>query len=336
MKWRGRKGSDNVTSSRGSSSNSGSGFGTNRSGRSGGSMPPIGGMLGGGGGIIGIILLVLFLFLSNGGLGNLGNMGIGGEEPAPGPSQVVSDNDFADGEGDPKTWDEMAQFLKVSLKDSEDAWQEIFQASGENYRPARLHLFDDYVRSACGGASSEVGPFYCSADQTIYIDMTFYNDLKTKFGASGDFTMSYVLSHEVGHHVQNLLGILDEAHAKMQRVNDRESNEISVRLELQADYFAGVVAHWQDKNDILVAGDVEEAMKAAESIGDDTIQERTRGRSMPDTFTHGTSEQRMRWYNQGFKRGDLSGADTFKIPYNQLFAQDEFEHNVMFNFRLAS
>lgn len=320
MKWRGRQGSKNVRSSRGSS-RGGGGFGSSRGGSSGGGMGgfpiPIGGLLGGGGGI-GIILLIVFFLFSGGGLGNLG-ISDGGQQT----SQAGQNPDqHTDGSGDPQTLDEMEQFLSVSLKDSEDTWSMIFHELGRTYEPAILHTFEDSVVSGCGRAGSEVGPFYCSRDKTIYIDMTFYNDLKNRFGASGDFTMSYVLSHEVGHHVQNLLGILDEAHRDMSRVSEEEANQISVRLELQADYFAGVVARWQDDRGYLEDGDIGEAINAAEAIGDDTIQKRTQGRVMPDSFTHGTSEQRMRWYRKGFESGEINDGDTFSMPYNQLFAPD--------------
>lgn len=289
MKWRGRKGSSNVRRSSGSRNRS-PGFGTG--GRSGGFRIP-GGALGGGGGIIGFIIILAFVLLTQRGGGG------GGETRPPetqNPAQIQSEQEqAATGQGDPANEEEMRQFVSVVLKDTEDAWKAIFSEQGREYREPTLHVFTGSVRTACGGATDQIGPFYCPADETVYIDLTFYQELRQKFGVAGDFTMAYVISHEVGHHVQNLLGILEDVHREQKGKPKAEQNALNVRLELQADYLAGVVAHWQDKQGYLEEGDIGEAIRAAEAIGDDTIQKRSRGYAVPDTFTHGTSEQRQRW-----------------------------------------
>jgi len=200
----------------------------------------------------------------------------------------------------------------VVLADTEDVWTQLFQEMGSRYEQPKLVLFSGQVRSACGMASSASGPFYCPADRNVYIDLVFYQELKQRFGAPGDFAQAYVIAHEVGHHVQNLLGISDKVQAMRGRVSEAEYNQMSVRLELQADFFAGVWAHHADRmKGILEEGDVEEALGAANAIGDDTLQRQTQGHVVPDSFTHGSSEQRMRWFLKGLKTGDLSQGDTF-------------------------
>lgn len=209
--------------------------------------------------------------------------------------------------------DELAAFVGVVLKDTEDVWDKLFADQlNRQYRHPKLVLFTGQDRSACGFASAATGPFYCPADKTVYIDLSFYQDLKNKFGATGDFAMAYVVAHEVAHHVQNELGILLQVNQQQQRSSKEEGNELNVRLELQADFLAGVWAHHAHKmKNILEAGDIEEAMNAAEAIGDDRIQMRTRGYVVPESFTHGTSAQRKKWFNMGVQTGDLRKGDTF-------------------------
>ena len=207
--------------------------------------------------------------------------------------------------------EELKQFVSVALAETEDVWTEIFRQSGQQYRKPTLVLFTDQVSSACGAAGSAVGPFYCPRDQKLYIDLSFYRELKTRFRAPGDFAQAYVLAHEVGHHVQNLLGSMDRMHAAQGRVGKAEANQLSVRLELQADFLAGVWAHHARKRGILETGDIEEALGAASAIGDDRLQRESQGRVVPDSFTHGTSEQRSRWFRKGLETGDIRQGDTF-------------------------
>jgi predicted metalloprotease len=208
--------------------------------------------------------------------------------------------------------DQMAQFVSVVLADVEDVWTEIFRQSGATYREPTLVLFRDQVQSACGYATAASGPFYCPADMKIYIDLSFCDDLANKYGAQGDFAIAYVIAHEVGHHVQNLLGILDEVTAERQRLSEVRANQLTVRLELQADFYAGVWAHHASRMfDSLEEGDIEEALNAAASIGDDVLQKKYQGRVIPDTFTHGTAAQRSSWLRKGWVTGDISQGDTF-------------------------
>ena len=212
----------------------------------------------------------------------------------------------------PAEEDELADFVTVVLGDTEDTWRRIFAEMGRRYEEPKLVLFTGAVRSACGAAQAAMGPFYCPADKTVYIDLGFYRDLKERHGAPGDFAQAYVIAHEVGHHVQNPLGISDEVHRARGRVSDVEYNNLSVRLELQADFYAGLWAHHAQKvRNILEPGDIEEAIGAASAIGDDTLQERARGQVRPETFTHGTSAQRVRWFRHGFESGDFGRGDTF-------------------------
>ena len=275
MKWQGRRGSDNIEDRRGMST------GTK--------------VVGGGIGTLVIVLLVMLL---------------GGD-----PQSVIEQMDPGVATGpyeSSEAEDQMAQFVSVVLADVEDVWTEIFRQSGSTYREPTLVLFRDQVQSACGYATAASGPFYCPADMKIYIDLSFCDDLATKYGAQGDFAIAYVIAHEVGHHVQNLLGVLDEVTAERQRLSEVRANQLTVRLELQADFFAGVWAHHASRMfDSLEEGDIEEALNAAASIGDDVLQKKYQGRVVPDTFTHGTAAQRSSWLRKGWVTGDVSQGDTF-------------------------
>ncbi len=208
--------------------------------------------------------------------------------------------------------DKMADFVSVVLADTEDTWSSIFRQQGNSYVDPKLVLYSDAVKSACGFARSAVGPFYCPRDQKVYIDLSFYRDLKNKYQAPGDFAQAYVIAHEVGHHVQNLLGISNKVQAMQNQVGEVQANQLSVKLELQADCFAGVWAnHAQRSRQILEEGDIEEALNAASSIGDDRLQEQARGYIVPESFTHGSSAQRVRWFKQGIQTGDPKQCNTF-------------------------
>lgn len=207
--------------------------------------------------------------------------------------------------------DELKQFVAVVLAKSEDVWTDVFRQNGRQYREPTLVLFTDQVQSACGMRGAAVGPFYCPGDEKVYIDLAFYEQLRREFNAPGDFAQAYVVAHEVGHHVQKLLGISDRVDAMQGQVDEVRANELSVRLELQADFFAGVFARYVQKQGLLEAGDVEEALRAASAVGDDQIQRRTAGYVVPDSFTHGTSEQRLRWFKRGYDTGDIRQGDTF-------------------------
>ncbi|MBW8317182.1 MAG: neutral zinc metallopeptidase [Hydrogenophaga sp.] len=211
-----------------------------------------------------------------------------------------------------KPTDEMGQFVAAVLGGTEDVWMTVFQQSGSQYQKPRLVLFRGAVPTACGTGQSAMGPFYCPGDQKVYIDLSFYETLRSQLGAPGDFAQAYVIAHEVGHHVQNLMGLTQQMEQSRQRVNEREYNALSVRLELQADCFAGIWAHHNHKtNAILEPGDVEEALNAAAAIGDDAIQRKSQGQVVPDSFTHGTSEQRQRWFHKGLETGSVKACDTF-------------------------
>jgi predicted metalloprotease len=207
--------------------------------------------------------------------------------------------------------EELKQFVGVVLGKTEDVWTDVFRRNGKQYREPKLVLFTDEVRSACGLNGAAVGPFYCPGDEKVYIDLSFYEELRKRFKAPGDFAQAYVIAHEVGHHVQNLLGISDRVDTMQRQVSKAEANQLSVRLELQADFFAGVFARYVKDQGLLEEGDVEEALNAASAIGDDEIQRQSTGRVMPDSFTHGTSEQRFRWFKRGFDTGDMKQGDTF-------------------------
>lgn len=210
--------------------------------------------------------------------------------------------------------DQMADFVSVVLADTEDTWRDIFRQSGQTYVEPSLVLYSDAVESACGFARSAMGPFYCPQDQKVYIDLSFYQDLQSRYQAPGDFAQAYVIAHEVGHHVQNLLGISDKVRALQSRVDRVEANQLSVKLELQADCFAGVWGnHAQRSRQVLEEGDIEEALNAASSIGDDRLQSRTRGYVVPESFTHGSSQARVRWFKRGIQTGDPKQCNTFAV-----------------------
>jgi len=283
MRWRGRRQSQNVEDRR-----SGGG-GTGRK-------------VAVGGGIGTIIVVIIALLL--------------GENPSQLLQQVETNPGFQQEQTQYKTSapeDELGQFASVVLADTEDVWHRLFREQlGKTYRPTTLVLFKGQDRSACGFASAATGPFYCPGDEKVYIDLIFYEDLKRKFNAPGDFALAYVLAHEVGHHIQNQLGISGQVHKARGQVSKAEYNDLSVRLELQADFLAGVWAHHADKaNNILERGDLEEAINAANAIGDDRLQKQAQGYVVPDSFTHGTSAQRMRWFTLGYETGDMNQGDTF-------------------------
>ena len=215
--------------------------------------------------------------------------------------------------------EELAVFAKRILAGTEDVWTSIFAQDGRTYEAPKLVLFSGSVQSGCGGATSQSGPFYCSADHCVYLDLDFFMSMKKQIGADGDFAYAYVIAHEVGHHVQYLLGILDDAHSQMSRLSEKESNKISVRLELQADFLAGVWAHHDNKMfGSLEDGDIDEGMAVASKIGDDYLQKQAYGYTVPDAFNHGTSAQRSRWLKKGINSGDINQGDTFSVNYNSL------------------
>lgn len=211
--------------------------------------------------------------------------------------------------------DEMARFVSMVLADTEDTWGPIFKAGGAQYREPGMVLYTGATRSGCGVGQAEMGPFYCPADGKVYLDLSFFNELGQRYGAQGDFAQAYVIAHEVGHHVQNLLGISDKVQQARQRVSEREANLLSVRLELQADCLSGVWAnHAHRSRQVLEAGDVEEGLAAASAVGDDQMQKRAQGYAVPDSFTHGSAAQRVRWFRQGLESGELRACDTFSAP----------------------
>ena len=275
MKWMGRRESSNVDDRRGFS----------------------GGGLAAGGGVIGLIIYLIYSFLG----------GDPGQLPQSMPqqtSQLSSEQQAAD--------DERAKFVKVVLADTEDVWNKLFSEKGSDYREPTLVLFRDGVASACGNASSASGPFYCPLDNKLYIDLSFYQELQERFNAPGDFSMAYVVAHEVGHHIQNLMGTADKVSRMRQQVDEKEGNKYSVMLELQADFYAGVWAHHAERmKNILESGDIEEALRAANAIGDDRLQKQATGQVVPDAFTHGTSAQRMYWFKKGYETGDINQGNTF-------------------------
>jgi predicted metalloprotease len=273
MRWMGKQGSGNVQDRRG-----------------------MGGKLALGGGLGGIIVLVLSLLMGNNPLDSL-NVGSSTENTA--TSEVE---------------DEEAKFVSVVLKYTEDVWGKLLpEQAGRDYQDPQLVLFSGMDQSGCGSANAATGPFYCPLDNTVYIDLSFYQQLSDQFGASGDFAMAYVIAHEVGHHVQNLLGTSDKIQQMRQNASEAESNKLSVMLELQADFYAGVWAHHaQQMENILEEGDIDEALNAANAIGDDRLQKQAQGYVVPDAFTHGTSEQRMYWFKKGFETGDMKQGNTFE------------------------
>jgi predicted metalloprotease len=259
-----------------------------------------------GGGLGGIVLLVIVLLLG-GDPGQLANL-------AP-PTQQVPEGEYVGSARE----EEQKQFVSVVLADTEEIWGGIFRADGRQYREPNIVLFTEAVQSACGMASSASGPFYCPPDEKVYLDLSFFDELHARFGAPGDFAAAYVIAHEVGHHVQKQMGLTDRVHEMKGRVSDEEYNRMSVRLELQADFLAGVWAHHaQQALGVLEPGDIEEALAAASAIGDDRLQKRSQGHVVPDAFTHGTSSQRVSWFRRGYETGDLSQGDTFSVGYEDL------------------
>ncbi len=279
MRWQNRRESSNVEDRRGVS----------------------GRKIAAGGGIGGIVLIVLYLLLG----GNLGENV---------PDLQLSTDAGSPGESRPLTAEEKeaGRFVSVILADTEDVWNTLFSAQGRTYVEPTLVLFTDLTDSACGMAQAATGPFYCPGDQKVYIDLGFFAEMQRKLNAPGDFAQAYVIAHEIGHHVQNQLGIMEQVMPLRNQMSEPEYNALTVRLELQADFLAGVWAHHaQRMANILEEGDIEEGINAAGSVGDDRIQKMTQGYVVPDAFTHGTSEQRVRWFLKGFKSGDLSQGDTF-------------------------
>lgn len=292
MKWKGRRASTNVEDRRGTSVRAGGGAGAL------GLLFNIGSRFG----IKGILaVIVVGGILWKMGLVDPSQLLGGAPQTSSGPVQASAEEQ------------ERLAFVEVVLADTEDIWKAEFQRNGGQYVEPKLVVFRGGVRTACGTASAASGPFYCPADRQVYIDLGFYDQLERSFDAPGDFAQAYVIAHEVGHHIQTLLGTSQKVHAMRDR---SDYNEYSVRLELQADFYAGVWASHSRK--YLDAGDIEEAMRAANAIGDDAIQSKTQGRVLPHTFTHGTSEQRMRWFNRGLQSGRLEDGDTFSAPYRQL------------------
>ncbi|ANU20490.1 metalloprotease [Planococcus plakortidis] len=278
MKWKGRAGSRNVEDRRGRG---------------------VGGPVLAGGGIGGLLIVLLITFLGGDPGAILGDGG-GGSSSEP---YVASERE-----------EELADFVSVVLADTEEVWAEVFAEEGMEYVEPTLVLFSGSVQSACGMAGAATGPFYCPADSKLYIDLSFYDELERQFNAPGDFAMAYVVAHEVGHHVQNLLGVLGDVQQARNQLSETEYNQLQVRLELQADYLSGVWAHHAQGMGYLEEGDLEEALTAASAVGDDTIQKRTRGYAVPESFTHGTSEQRKEWFYKGFRAGDLNDGNTFNAP----------------------
>lgn len=266
-------------------------------------------MLGGGMGLVGVIIAVVMTLMQGGDLSqavqNIDLSSISNEQ--------TNTTNFSPEE------QALAKFSSQILAGTEDVWTAEFKKMGKTYKAPKLVLYTGSVQTACGNGTAQMGPFYCSGDQTVYIDLSFFMSMKKQLGADGDFAYAYVIAHEVGHHVQYLLGILDDAHERMANSDKKTSNQISVRLELQADFFAGVWAHHDNAMfGSLEDGDVEEGIRCAEVIGDNYLQEKAQGRSVPDSFTHGTSAQRMRWLKRGISTGDVSAGDTFSPAYASL------------------
>ncbi|MGH2316519.1 KPN_02809 family neutral zinc metallopeptidase [Planococcus sp. SE5232] len=276
MEWKGRKASRNVEDRRGK-----------------------GGAMVAGGGIGGILIVLLVAFLG-------GDPGVILDQLG-GSAGTTSNEPYVATQEE----EELVEFVSVVLADTEEVWTEVFAEEGMEYVEPTLVLYTGSVESACGTAGAAVGPFYCPGDYKLYIDLSFYNELQNQFQAPGDFAMAYVVAHEVGHHVQNLLGVMEEVQPLRNQLSEEEYNKIQVRLELQADYLSGVWAHHAQGMGYLEEGDLEEALTAASAVGDDTIQQRSRGYVVPESFTHGSSEQRQRWFYKGFQAGNLKEGDTF-------------------------
>ena len=278
-------------------------------GGGGGFRLPIGGRSGGGG-LSGIIILVILFFaLKACGIDPLQILSGGGGSVAPGGQ--VTQQQTGSGSG---ANDEMGQFVSTVLAETEDVWQGVFKAQGQTYKDPTMVLFSGQVRSACGFASAASGPFYCPPDQKLYLDTSFFQQLDRQFGAGGDFAQAYVIAHEVGHHVQNLIGVLPKFNQMRQSMSEADANQMSIRVELQADCFAGVWAHYTAQKGIVDQADLQEALNAATKIGDDNIQKRTQGYVVPESFNHGTSQQRYNWLRRGMESGKLESCDTFNNP----------------------
>ena len=275
MRWQGRAGSGNIEDRRGMRM----------------ALPV-------GGGIGGLVLLLLFSALTGTNPLDMINSAPPTESAGPVGSDGV--------ESDPQ-----AQFVSVVLKSTEDVWHEIFRERGAEYREPVLVLFTDATQSACGVGQSAMGPFYCPADQKVYLDLSFFRDLDTRFGAPGDFAQAYVVAHEVGHHIQTLTGLSERVQSARSQMSERQANEVSVRQELQADCYAGVWGHYAARQNLLDPGDAEEGLRAAAAIGDDRLQRQSQGRVVPESFTHGSSEQRVMWLRRGLDRGQFEACDTF-------------------------
>lgn len=261
-----------------------------------------GGKLAVGGGLGGIVIAVLFLLLGGDSGRILETLGQAGASTAGGEAQPLSEKDK-----------EMGDFVSVILADTEDVWSAVFRESGRTYQAPKLVLFTDATSSACGYAGAASGPFYCPGDEKVYLDLGFFEQMQRKLDAPGDFALAYVIAHEIGHHVQKLLGITERVMGQQGRLSERDFNQQMVRLELQADFLSGVWAHYaQRTRDFIEAGDIEEGMNAASAVGDDRIMKKTQGYVVPDAFTHGTSEQRVRWFRKGLETGDLAQGDTFQ------------------------
>lgn len=276
MRWKGRRGSSNVEDRRGMSPK---------------------GIVGGGLGTIVIVIAVLLL---------------GGD-----PTSILQNVDTQNqtttqNYTESAAEKELSEFVSVVLAETEDVWHAIFRKEGETYREPKLVLFNERVQSACGIAGSATGPFYCPGDEKLYIDLSFYDELQKRFKAPGDFAMAYVIAHEVGHHIQKLTGVMDQMNDLRSRLSETEYNKYSVRLELQADFYAGIWAHYTQQKNLLESGDLEEALNAASAVGDDRIQKQAQGYVVPESFTHGTSEQRKKWFYKGYTTGDIRQVDTFR------------------------
>lgn len=280
MKWLGRRESSNMEDRRSIS----------------------GGKVALGGGAIGIVILLINLFMGGDSSQLLNGLQEQMQQQGAQTEVPLSKED-----------EEMGKFVRVVLADTEDAWHKIFEENGLQYEEPKLVLFRNAVETACGGASSASGPFYCPGDRKVYMDLSFFEELKTRFGAEGgDFAIAYVIAHEIGHHVQTLLGTSAKMRQQQQGLSEKDANKLSVALELQADFYAGLWAHYNEQsNQVLEPGDIEEALSAANAVGDDAIQKKTQGQVVPDSFTHGSSEQRMYWFNRGLKTGDFKQGNTF-------------------------
>lgn len=280
MQWMGRRQSNNVDDRRGIS----------------------GGRIAIGGGVIGVIFILAKFLLGDGDINDLNQLIQ--QQPQQQQTEMTTEQKAAD--------EKEAAFVKVVLADTEDVWAKLFKDMGRTYTDPTLVLFRGSTSSACGEASAATGPFYCPADQDLYVDLAFAQELKERFGATGDFAMAYVIAHEVGHHVQHLLGLTQKMQQLRQQLNETEYNKYSVRLELQADFYAGLWAHYDEKmKNVIDPNDINEALTAANAIGDDRLQQQYQGTVTPDSFTHGTSEQRMYWFKKGYESGDIKQGNTF-------------------------